>query len=138
MKYLVLLCLLCSCASMSAINGEASRPHIIWIIADDLGYADLGFTGCADIPTPHLDSLAARGVACTDGHVSASVCAPSRAGLITGRTSDWYGQWVDLDELAGEGDHMVGQPIADDGIARLAEINAGKKKIVRKRSEALG
>lgn len=60
------------------------------------------------------------------------------AGLITGRTSDWYGQWVDLDELAGEGDHMVGQPIADDGIARLAEINAGKKKIVRKRSEALG
>ena len=91
MKYLVLLCLLCSCASMSALNGEAPRPNIIWIIADDLGYADLGFTGCADIPTPHLDSLAARGVICTDGHVSASVCAPSRAGLITGRYQQRFG-----------------------------------------------
>lgn len=91
MKYLVLLCLLCSCASMSARDGEAPRPNIIWIIADDLGYADLGFTGCDDIPTPHLDSLAARGVICTDGHVSASVCAPSRAGLITGRYQQRFG-----------------------------------------------
>jgi len=64
---------------------RGARPHVLLILADDLGYADLGFTGCTDIPTPNLDRLAAQGVVCTDGHVSASVCAPSRAGLLTGR-----------------------------------------------------
>jgi len=59
-------------------------PNILLILCDDLGYADLGFTGCEDIPTPELDRLAAEGVVCTDAHVSASVCAPSRAGLLTG------------------------------------------------------
>ena len=71
-----MLCFLGACASLGGHTKEASpRPHVIWIIADDLGYADLGFTGCSDIPTPHLDRLAAAGVVCTDGHVSASVCA---------------------------------------------------------------
>ena len=51
---------------------RGARPHVLLILADDLGYADLGFTGCADIPTPNLDRLAAQGVVCTDGHVSAS------------------------------------------------------------------
>ncbi len=63
---------------------HASPPNIVLILCDDLGYADLGFTGCEDIPTPHLDRLAREGVLCTDAHVSASVCAPSRAGLLTG------------------------------------------------------
>lgn len=62
-----------------------ARPHVLLILADDLGYADLGFTNCTDIPTPNLDRLASDGIVCTDGHVSASVCAPSRAGLLTGR-----------------------------------------------------
>ena len=87
-----MLCFLGACASLGGHTKEASpRPHVIWIIADDLGYADLGFTGCSDIPTPHLDRLAAAGVVCTDGHVSASVCAPSRAGLITGRYQQRFG-----------------------------------------------
>ena len=60
---------------------------MIWIIADDLGYADLGFTGCEDIPTPHLDRLAQGGVVCTDGHVTASVCAPSRTPLAASASS---------------------------------------------------
>jgi arylsulfatase A-like enzyme len=73
---------------MSGVGSCTSRPptapHVVVILADDLGYADLGFTGCADFPTPALDALAAAGVVFTDGHVSAAVCAPSRAGLITG------------------------------------------------------
>jgi len=60
-------------------------PHLILILADDLGYADLGFTGCTDIQTPHLDVIAREGVVFTDAHVAASVCAPSRAALLTGR-----------------------------------------------------
>ena len=76
----------CSTAEPQRASGElARRPHVLLILADDLGYADLGFTGSEDIPTPNLDQLAAGGVVCSDGHVSASVCAPSRAGLLTGR-----------------------------------------------------
>ncbi len=76
---------LAACSSTPAASSARPRPHVVLILADDLGYADLGFTGCEDIPTPHLDQLARESVVCTDGHVSASVCAPSRAGLLTGR-----------------------------------------------------
>ncbi|HVJ84412.1 MAG TPA: sulfatase-like hydrolase/transferase [Caulifigura sp.] len=55
------------------------------IITDDQGYADAGFQGSPEIVTPHLDALARSGVVCTSGYVTAPVCAPSRAGLLTGR-----------------------------------------------------
>ncbi len=63
----------------------ASRPNIILIVADDLGYADIGCHGGREIPTPHIDSLAVNGIRFTNGYVSAEVCSPSRAGLMTGR-----------------------------------------------------
>ncbi len=64
---------------------DTSPPHVVIIMADDLGWQDLGFTGCKDIPTPHLDRLASQGVIFDDAHVSASVCAPSRTGFTLGR-----------------------------------------------------
>jgi arylsulfatase A-like enzyme len=67
------------------------KPNVLFLIADDLGYADLGVQGCRDIPTPHLDALAAGGVRFTSGYVSAPVCSPSRAGLITGRYQTRFG-----------------------------------------------
>ncbi len=54
------------------------------------------------------------------------------AGVITERTRAGYAQWVDMDELASEGDRMVGDDIAEAGIASLRDINAGKRKVVRK------
>ncbi len=72
-------------AGLLALPAFAATSNFLVILADDLGYGDLGYTGCKDIPTPHIDRLAAQSVICTDGHVSGSVCAPSRAGLITGR-----------------------------------------------------
>src|ERR1700755_175773 len=63
----------------------ARRPNVIVILADDLGYADVGFQGCKDIPTPHLDALAARSVRCSQGYVTHPFCSPTRAGLLTGR-----------------------------------------------------
>ena len=63
----------------------AGKPNIIVIITDDQGYADAGFQGSPEIVTPHLDALARSGVVCTSGYVTAPVCAPSRAGLLTGR-----------------------------------------------------
>lgn len=69
----------------------AQKPNIILILADDLAYEDLGFQGSKRIKTPHLDRLAAEGMRFTDGHVSASVCSPSRAGLMTGRYQQRFG-----------------------------------------------
>ena len=68
MRGVLVFCFLGACASLGGHAEEASpRPHVIWIIADDLGYADLGFTGCSDIPTPHLDRLAAAGIGMPPG-----------------------------------------------------------------------
>lgn len=62
------------------------RPHIIYVLADDMGYGDVR---CNDangrIPTPNLDRLAERGMRFTDAHASAAVCTPSRYGILTGR-----------------------------------------------------
>ena len=70
---------------------SASQPNIIIFLADDLGYADVGFNGCQDIPTPHIDSIAANGVKFTDGYANHPVCSPSRAGLLSGRYQHSFG-----------------------------------------------
>lgn len=75
----------------SAIVHAAENPNILLIVADDMGYGDLSCYGSKQIKTPHLDQLAAQGVRCTDGYVSNSVCAPSRAGLLTGRYGSRFG-----------------------------------------------
>jgi len=69
----------------------AEQPNILLILADDLGYGDLGFQGSKDIQTPHLDKLAAGSIRFTDAHTTASVCSPSRAGLMTGRYQQRFG-----------------------------------------------
>lgn len=70
---------------------NSKKPNIIIILADDLGYADVGFNGCKDIPTPNIDRIAANGVKFTNGYVCFSVCGPSRAGLLTGRYPQRFG-----------------------------------------------
>lgn len=69
----------------------ADRPNVMIIIADDLGYHDLGFQGSKQIPTPHLNRLAASGVRCTNGYVSHPFCSPTRAGILTGRYQHRFG-----------------------------------------------
>src|SRR5438045_3834275 len=63
----------------------AEKPNIVIIVGDDMGFADAGFQGCKDIPTPNLDALAKSGVRFTSGYVSGPYCSPTRAGLLTGR-----------------------------------------------------
>ncbi len=70
---------------------DASKPNIIVILIDDAGYADFGFMGSKDLQTPNLDQLAARSVRFMDAHVTASVCSPSRAGLLTGKYQQRFG-----------------------------------------------
>ena len=69
----------------------APRPNIIVIVADDLGYGDICGYSCRGFETPHIDSLGSNGVRFTDGHVTAPVCSPSRAGFITGRYQQRFG-----------------------------------------------
>jgi len=64
---------------------SASKPNLIIVLCDDLGYGDIGCMGNNLIRTPAIDSLAAHGCRLTDFYSSASVCSPSRAGLLTGR-----------------------------------------------------
>ena len=62
-----------------------AKPNIIVILADDLGWGDVGCYGATKIKTPHIDRLAREGMKFTDAHTAASVCSPSRYGLMTGR-----------------------------------------------------
>ena len=64
---------------------RSRSPNIIIILADDLGYGDIGVQGSTAIKTPHIDALATEGVRFTSFYASAPVCSPSRAGLLTGR-----------------------------------------------------
>lgn len=70
---------------------EDRAPNIVLILADDLGYGDVGIYGSKIIETPAIDALARRGVRFTEGYVSHPVCSPSRAGLITGRHQQRHG-----------------------------------------------
>ncbi|MCX6577713.1 MAG: sulfatase-like hydrolase/transferase [Candidatus Aminicenantes bacterium] len=72
-------------------SGAGQRPNIVLILADDLGYAGVGVQGCAEIPTPSIDSIARNGIRFTHGYVSAPLCSPTRAGLMTGRYQQRFG-----------------------------------------------
>ncbi|MBL6766117.1 MAG: sulfatase [Verrucomicrobiae bacterium] len=79
--------------ALLTLNGVAAKPlpNIVVLLADDLGYGELGCQGNPEIPTPHIDSLAADGVRFTQGYVTAAFCAASRAGLLTGRYQTRFG-----------------------------------------------
>lgn len=108
----VLLLLACGVRA----DAFVSRPNVVVIITDDAGYADFGFTGSTEFPTPNIDRLAAEGVVCTDGYVTASVCSPSRAGLMTGRYQQRFGHEMNL--LAGTRQYdRMGLPVEERTIA---------------------
>ncbi len=69
----------------------ATKPNIILILSDDAGYADFGFQSDRFIATPNIDRIAREGVKFTDAYVTAAVCAPSRAGLLTGMNQAEFG-----------------------------------------------
>jgi len=90
--YLCLVLLSGVVTTLRAAETKTARPNIIVILTDDQGYADLSSQQqLPDVKTPHIDSLAARGVRMTAGYVTAPQCSPSRAGLITGRYQQKFG-----------------------------------------------
>ncbi len=78
----------------------APPVNVVVILSDDQGFGDAGYQGSQDIVTPHIDSIARNGVRFTNGYVSSPQCAPSRAGLLTGRYQNRFGFEENLHSLS--------------------------------------
>lgn len=102
MRLRSLTVLVASCCSVALSISATERPNIILIYSDDQGWGDVGYHGVADILTPAIDRIANEGVAFTQGYASASVCGPSRCGLLTGVYQQRFG--------CGENASMAGFP----------------------------
>lgn len=100
---------LISILSLPALAAE--KPNILLIVSDDQGYADVGFQGCKDIPTPNLDGLAKSGIRFTNGYVSHAFCSPSRAGLMAGRCQQRFGH--ENNPYYDPNDHREGLPTSE-------------------------
>jgi arylsulfatase A-like enzyme len=99
----------------AAQGAQPAKPNVIVILTDDQGTVDLRVAGAADLETPHLDSLARRGVRFTQFYAAAPVCSPSRAGLLTGRHPWRAGMLDNASPQAGD----PGMPTGEITIAEM-------------------
>ena len=115
------LSLICLCIVLQANTAlSVQQPNILLILADDMGYGDLGCMGSKTVVTPSLDRLAETGVLCTQAYVASSVCSPSRAGLITGRDPRRFGYEGNLNKAAAKyasNPQLLGLPIQEHTLA---------------------
>ena len=117
-----LLIVACAPAGDGTADGtlpSGGLPNIVLIVADDAGYADFGAYGDPEMPTPRIDSIAANGVRFTQGYNAASVCSPSRAGLLTGRYPQRFGHEFNIPRtpLPGADIDDIGLPLSESTIA---------------------
>jgi arylsulfatase A len=87
-RFLIATALLASIATLTLpVAGQriTSRPNVVLVMMDDLGYGDIGSYGAPDAKTPNIDRLAREGVRLTDAYANGALCSPTRAALITGR-----------------------------------------------------
>lgn len=91
-------------------------PNVVLVVADDLGYGDLGCYGATDILTPNINQLASSGLRMKNGYVVSPICAPSRAGLMTGRYPQDFGFEFNLDHLSAT-NHAFGVPTTETMLA---------------------
>ena len=83
----------------SCAVGAAQLPNVIFILTDDLGYADVGCYGATKVKTPHIDRLAAEGLRFTHFHTAASICSPSRAAFLTGGYPQRSGLYMGINPI---------------------------------------
>ncbi len=91
MRSLAMLLLSVALPCEAVQGADPERPNVLVILIDDTGWGEIGFQGADDIPTPHMDSIAAEGVRFTQGYVAATYCSPCRAGLLTGKYPTRFG-----------------------------------------------
>ena len=107
-----------------------NKPNLIVIMTDDMGYADVGYNGCKDIPTPNIDSIAYNGAHIVNGYVSFPVCGPSRAGFITGRYQDRFG--FTTNPTIDPANNIAGLSLDEKTIAEVLRTKGYKSAIVGK------
>ncbi len=112
MKILSPLVTVCALLVASLVAAaDARRPNVLLIVSDDQGYADAGFQGSTEIPTPHLDRLAKSGLRFTSGYVTHPFCSPTRAALMTGRYQQRFGH--ERNPFYDPSDRTEGLPTAE-------------------------
>tara|TARA_Y200000002_G_C22632199_1_gene643009 strand:- start:190 stop:1470 length:1281 start_codon:yes stop_codon:yes gene_type:complete len=99
-------------------------------MTDDQGYADVGFNGCEDIPTPNIDAIAKNGVKFTRGYVTYPVCGPSRAGFLTGRYQGRFG-FSDNPSI-NPNDPSAGLPVEEETIAEVLKKSNYNNAVIGK------
>jgi arylsulfatase A len=116
MRYLAIVLLTLSLMGCTQKLRQGAKPNVIFILADDLGYADVGCYGATDIRTPNIDRLRREGVKFTDFHSNGPVCTPTRCGLMTGRYQQRIGG---LEWAIHPGVRKMGLPDQEKTIADL-------------------
>jgi arylsulfatase A-like enzyme len=113
------------CLTMSSVCGAADQfqPNIVLIVADDLGYGDLGCYGNPHVRTPNIDRLAAAGLKFTDFHSAGAMCTPTRAAMLTGQYQQRFGRQFE-GALSGVRDRDIGLPHRAVTIAELLKAKA--------------
>lgn len=96
LNHILCFIMVCTTMTLSPVQGVSTKPNIIVLLCDDLGYGDLSCYGHPVIKTPHLDRLAGQGLRLTSCYSAAPVCSPSRVGLLTGRSPNRAGvyDWI--------------------------------------------
>jgi len=126
----VLLALAAGLVCGAARADDGRKPNVVLIVADDLGFGDVGFHGNREIPTPHLDALAAAGTRFTNGYASSPLCGPTRAGLLTGRYQQRFG--YELNPGGGGVRHGVGLPLTETTIAEAVRAAGYRTGLIGK------
>jgi len=133
-KSIVTFLYLCVQAFAATAQQDTKQPNVILIVADDLGWADLGCYGSTFYETPNLDKLAANGVRFLQGYATSPVCSPTRASIMTGKypvktgVTDWIkgrqekGKAQPYEKLIGPATAYE-LPIEENTIAELAMAN---------------
>jgi arylsulfatase A-like enzyme len=111
---------LCGCGSTAA-GTAPTRPNVVLIVLDDLGYGDLPSYGAKDVRAPNLERVAAEGVRLVDNYSSAPICSPTRAALMTGRYQARCGIEGNLVSIRKTGDE--GLPVSETSVARMLKSN---------------
>ena len=131
MRFPLLISALALLAVALPAGAEPRKPNVVVIVADDLGYGDLGVHGCKDVPTPNIDSIAKNGVRFTSGYVSGPYCSPTRAGLLTGRYQQRFGHEFNPG-APGKGAEDVGLPLKETTLADRLKTAGYKTGLVGK------
>src|SRR5689334_4291888 len=112
------LALVASMSAVAPLTAAELPPNVVILLADDMGYGDLGCYGHPSIRTPHLDRMACEGMKFTNFYAAAPVCTPSRAALLTGRLAVRSGMASDTQRVLFP-DSTGGLPASEITLAEL-------------------